>query len=133
MNPSIFFGHFPVHRFLSSQVDLGFWQTNKRHCLLPVLKNRHLCGAFLEVPPSRLKQLNKCLLVLKYVSFLGEKKNNQKPQIQLKAQGPQHTSYPSPECMSMTVFRGVKSDTLECFIALSLCLVSHSITLHITS
>lgn len=73
LNSWIFFWPFLIHRFVSILVDPGFWQTNRRLCLLPVLKNSYLHRAFLEVPLSRLKRLSKCLWVLKYVSFSGEK------------------------------------------------------------
>lgn len=33
---------FPVHKLVSTLVDLGFWQTNSRLCLLPILRNSSL-------------------------------------------------------------------------------------------
>lgn len=132
LNSWIFFWPSLIHRFVSTLVDPGFWQTNSRLCLLPDLMNNYLHRDFLEVPLSRLKRLSKCLWVLKYVSFSGEKKHccNWKSEL---AKHPMRSSYSSPEHACTTVFRGVKSDTLECFISLSLCLVSHNMTLHITS
>lgn len=69
LNSWIFFWPSLIHRFVSTLVDPGFWQTNSRLCLLPDLMNNYLHRDFLEVPLSR----RKCLWVLKYVSFSGEK------------------------------------------------------------